>query len=139
MTLLKMLVTDLEKQKILSSSKKGEGELWELSLLSGEDVLAKELSNGCFLKKNLCPIKGLENEELFSLLLEANFLGQGTGSSFIGLDETESHLFLSMYIPYPTTAPLFQDKLEEFFNYLSYWEEMLKSPTNTPSPLGMKK
>jgi len=69
----------------------------------------------------LCPQKN--KEELFSYLMRANLLGQGTGGSRIGLDEREKSLTLSLGIPYEINYKAFKENLEEFVNHLLYWRD----------------
>ena len=72
-----------------------------------------------------------KQEEFALFSMKGNFLGQGTGRSVLGLDENEKTLTLSCVLPYELDYSHFKDSLEEFSNYLGYWQEMLTSFKDT--------
>ncbi|MCI5052810.1 MAG: type III secretion system chaperone [Simkaniaceae bacterium] len=65
-------------------------------------------------KKNL--------EAFFIYLMQANYLGQGTGRSVIGLEPSEKFLTLSHLIPYEMNYTLFKDAIESYLNHLTFWQ-----------------
>ena len=65
-------------------------------------------------KKNL--------EAFYMHIMQANYIGQGTGRSVIGMDPTEKELTFSYYFPQDLPFPLFKERLEGFLNYLEYWK-----------------
>ncbi len=71
------------------------------------------------------PCPTLKKEDLFIYLMKANFLGQGTGGSAIGLDQDENFLTLSLVLPYDMNYIMFRDALEDFANYIDYWKAEL--------------
>ncbi len=70
-----------------------------------------------------CPSKN--REDFFLLMMRANFLGQGTGKSVIGMDQEEKYLTLSSYIPYEMEFKKFKETVEDFVNFIDYWKEEL--------------
>ncbi len=98
------------------------------SIQLNEDILVyiKSLDPGMYFKSNiiLCPTK--DKETLFTLLLKANFLGLSTGGATIGLDKDEKYLTLSRAIPYDINYKSFKEIIEDFANYLDFWEQEVK-------------
>lgn len=120
--LIKTLAEELELDEI---PKKEAEDLYHLSLNSELPITLQQLDPGVsFLGKiGACP--AVKREELFILLMKANFLGQGTGGAVIALDANENFLTLSSVIPYDMNYKIFKDALEDFANYLDYWKEEL--------------
>lgn len=59
-------------------------------------------------------------------LLFANFLGQGTGHSAIGLMPDQATLSLTMKITRDIDYEDFKNTLEEFVNYFDYWKDEIE-------------
>ncbi len=70
-----------------------------------------------------CPPKN--KEDFYLLLMRANFLGQGTGKSVIGMDQEEKYLTLSSFIPYEMDFKKFKETVEDFVNFVDYWKDEL--------------
>lgn len=85
----------------------------DLQLVDGKVVL--------FTAVVACPT--VRQELLFSLLMQANLFGQGTGGAAIGLDAGEKFITLSQAIPDETDYKHFREVLEDFVNYADYWKE----------------
>lgn len=83
--------------------------------------LPEGFSIGC--KIGPCPPKN--REDFYLLLMRANFLGQGTGRSVIGMDAEEKNLTLSSYIPYELDFKKFKEIVEDFINFIDYWKDEL--------------
>jgi hypothetical protein len=120
--LLKTLAEELELEEI---PKKDAENLYHLSLNPELSVTLQQLDPGVSFLGNIGACPAVKREELFILLMKANFLGQGTGSAVIGLDANENFLTLSSVIPYDMNYKMFKDALEDFTNYLDYWKEEL--------------
>jgi hypothetical protein len=120
--LLKTLVEELELEEI---PKKEEGNVYLLPLNPQLSVTLQQLDPGLSFWARIGPCPIVKREELFILLMKANFLGQGTGGASIGLDENENFLTLSSVLPYDMNYKMFKDALEDFTNYLDYWREEL--------------
>lgn len=71
-----------------------------------------------------CPKEN--KEDLFTYLMKANLLGQGTGRSRIGLDKEEKFLTLSHHIAYEIIYTEFKERLEDFANYILYWRKEIE-------------
>ena len=120
--LLKTLCEELE---IEEAPKKTEDGLYPFALNPETTVSFKELDPGVALWARIGQCPTVKREELFILLMKANFLGQGTGGASIALDENENYLTLSLVLPYDMNYKIFKDALEDFTNYLDYWREEL--------------
>lgn len=81
-----------------------------------------------FIKENeiqlICPvaqvIENVDEEKLFSYLMNANFLGQGTGRSVLGLHPNNMTIVLSQVIFFEIDYADFKDRIEEMVNYIDY-------------------
>ena len=122
-----LINTIAEELEFEETPKKEEGDIYHVPLNPQLTVKIQQLNPGpglSFLGKiGACPL--VRREELFILLMKANFLGQGTGGSTIALDENENFLTLSLVLPYDMNYKMFKDALEDFANYLDYWREEL--------------
>lgn len=120
--LLNTLAEELEFEEI---PKKDEGNTYDVSLNPQLTIRIQELDSGLSFWSKIGPCPIVKREELFILLMKANFLGQGTGGSTIAFDENENFLTLSLVLPYDMNYKMFKDALEDFANYLDYWKEEL--------------
>lgn len=127
--MIKSILADLQKFLGLSAIEgKHEREGYYLITISEtEEVWVKDLNPGVFMQSIITSnIGSASREEFYMYLMAANFLGQGTGGSVIGLDPEEKYLTLSLPINYEVNYKMFRDKLEEFLNYLSYWRKEIQ-------------
>lgn len=88
-------------------------------------VNIQDLDTVFFLMGQIAECPKEKKEDLFILLMKANFLNQGTGGAIIGLDKDENFLTLSCHLPYDMNYQMFKDALEDFVNFLSYWKEKI--------------
>ena len=79
-----------------------------------------------YLKVKVTPCPEKQREELFSLLMRSNLLGQGTYGNVLGLEPGEKFLTLTSYLPYDITYKALKEKLELFFGAKEYWEQSVK-------------
>ena len=77
------------------------------------------------MQTNVAPCPAQKKEELFMFLMNANFLGQGTGGARIGLDRQEKFITLSLGLPYELPYQSFKKHLEDFVNHLIYWRNQV--------------
>ena len=119
---LQNLCSDLE---LPSPAPKDENKQYFLMLPPQIKVSLKELDPGYYLHATIGPCPTLKKEDLFIFLMKANFLGQGTGGSTIGLSDDENFLTLSLAIPYDMNYKSFRDTIEDFTNYIDYWKDEL--------------
>lgn len=104
-------------------------ELKRFKLVLGPEmsIFVQEGEEGFFLFSRVAKVPPKKREELFILLMKANFLGQGTGGSAIGMEEDEKFLTLSLAIPYEMEYKAFRETIEDFANFVDYWKaEVLK-------------
>ncbi len=119
-SLIKMLAEELELDGI---PPKEDGNIYQLPLNGELTVRIQELDPGLAFWARIAPCPKEKREDLFILLMKANFLGQGTGNSTIALDENENFLTLSSVLPYDMNYKTFKDALEDFANYRDYWKD----------------
>ncbi len=125
---LQTIVADLELEALPIKEKDN---VYPLQINPQTTITLKELEPGISFWSQIGPCPTLKREELFTLLMKANFLGQGTGGSVIALDESENFLTLSSVLPYDMNYKMFKDALEDFVNYLDYWrEEVIRHKKN---------
>ena len=127
--MLEYIFIELEKHLGLKATKVEKGHLGSYLIKIGSDidVWIKELNSGLTFKSVIAPLEGDgELETLFTYLMKANFIGQGTGGGIIALDPDEKFLTLSLIIPYEVNYRIFRDRLEDFLNYLEFWQSELK-------------
>lgn len=91
--------------------------------LSNLSISLKDLDPGIYFYSQLAPVPKQRKEELFMLLMKANFLGQGTGGAVLGLMEDGSFLTLSLALPYDMNYKTFRETLEDFANFVAYWQK----------------
>ena len=109
-----------------SSSIVEKGGLFTYEIEPNLSLSMRELNPGLVLTSQLGVCPKQKREALFSFLMHANFLGQGTGKAAIGLDNDEKFLTLTSPIPYEINYRDFKEKLEEFVNFTVYWKEELE-------------
>jgi len=102
--------------------KPNEEKVFTFSLNKEIQVFLKDLDPGVSMQANICPCPPGKREDLFIYLMRANLLGQGTGGSRIGLGGDEKFLTLSLGLPYEMNYQTFKENLEDFVNYLIYWQ-----------------
>lgn len=119
---LKTLAEELEMDAV---PEREAGNVFRLDLNPLTQIVLQELDPGFSLWGKIGPCPTVKKEELFMLLMKANFLGQGTGGASIGLDENGNLLTLSSVFPYDMSYKTFRDALEDFANFADYWREEL--------------
>ncbi len=133
--MLEHIFHDLEKHLGLKPIKDEKSPLGPYCLPINEtlSVWVKELDPGALFKTVISPLSlNLDKETLFSYLMKANYIGQGTGGAIIALDPEEKILTLSLIMPYEVNYRIFRDRLEEFINYLEFWKSELERLETTP-------
>lgn len=124
--MLETLLNTLSKELHLETpAKKDMHQFYSFFLNPELEIKIKELDPGMVLFATIGPCPQVKKEELFSYLMKANYLGQGTGGASIGLNESENSLTLSSVIPYDMNYKIFRDTIEDFVNYIDYWKAEL--------------
>lgn len=93
---------------------------YNLSIFENLDLYIIEFNDHAFIRCNLQEIPKDKKEELLTFLMSANFIGEYTGGSAIGMDEEEKNLTLSLLMPYELNYILFKERIEDFVNYVYY-------------------
>lgn len=70
------------------------------------------------------PTKNLE--PFMMEIMEANYLGVGTGKNWLALEPNEKYLTLSMTIPYEVNYMEFKRYIEQYMNYAEYWKDQVE-------------
>jgi hypothetical protein len=97
-----------------------------LTLAGDVEVELRDLEPGVGLGAKIARCPARRREELFTWLMRANYLGQGTGGGRIGLDVEEKFLTLSFSIPYELSYLAFKENVESFVNYVLYWRSEIE-------------
>ncbi|MEN9344148.1 MAG: type secretion chaperone [Chlamydiota bacterium] len=118
-TLLVKLKEDLELEEVPQKDPSGR---YVFTLNPEQTLFFKEAPPSILLTANVGSFPQKDQEEFCLLVMKGNFLGQGTGNCVLGLDENEKFLTLSSSLPYEVDYPSFKVALEEFANFLNYWQ-----------------
>ncbi len=86
-------------------------------------VSHKELTPGLYLHADICRCPITKRAQLLEYLMKANYLGQGSFGSIIGLDTAEKFLTLTLILQYEIDYEQYRENLESFVNALVYWRE----------------
>ncbi len=122
-TLLTQLCTELSIQPVPVMN---DQKFIPFTLGSSIHLEIRDLDPGVSLFAHICPLPVQRREELFLELMRANYLGQATGSSRIGISFDEKFLTLSLGIPYEMSYRTFRETFEDFMNFLLYWRETVE-------------
>jgi len=120
------ILTLSEELELEQTPKKDPMNQFALKLNAEQVIMLKEEGEGIVLRARIATLPLERQEELCMHLMKGNFLGQGTGKSVIGLSEDEKFLTLSQVLPYDMNYKAFKLLLEEFANYLDFWQEEMK-------------
>ncbi len=89
-------------------------------------LLFQEVEPFICIQANILPLPKQIPETLLIHLMKANLLGQGTGGFIIGIDPNEKFLTLSTYLPYEVEYRTLKESLEDFVNYILYWQKEIE-------------
>lgn len=89
----------------------------------------KELPKGFVCKSDVSLLPPGDQEDLLSLLMRANYIGQGTKGGVLALNETAQTIIFISSITHEYNFREFKEKIEEFVNYLNYWKTKIKDET----------
>lgn len=120
------ILTLSEELELSQVPKKDPMNQFILPLNAEQVIILKEEGEGIWLRGRIGALPQQRQEELCMYLMKGNFLGQGTGKSVIGLTEDEKFLTLSVVLPYDMNYKEFKLSLEEFANYLGFWQEEIR-------------
>lgn len=110
-------------------SEQDEAGCFSLEISDEITVFIKDGAPGFSLRGVICPLPEKSRETLLEFCMEGNFLGQGTGKGNIGVDDEEKNLVLSEHVARDLEYPEFKAIIEDFVNYLSYWQSEAKTKT----------
>ena len=121
---LSTLAAELELEGVPKKDKEGR---FCLQLNAEQLLLVQQSEGGILLHARIGELPLSRQEEVLILLMKGNFLGQGTGGAVIGLEEDEKFLTLSQPLTYDMNYAHFKLALEQFANFLAYWQGELAS------------
>lgn len=110
---------------IVESPELGEDQSFLIALNAKRPLKVKELKPGLLFSAQICSCPEEKREEIFIELMNANFLGQGTGRSRLGIDDAAKQIVLTLFIPDDVSYRDFKEDMEEFANYVDYWSDTL--------------
>ena len=117
---LEILSKELE---LVAASQKDKEGIYRLKLFNDIEIHISELNPGAYFFSNIGLVPKEKGKEVFYIyLMKANFMGQGTGGATIGMDPDEKYLTLSQGLPFEFNYDLFKETLEDFVNYLIFWQ-----------------
>jgi len=112
----------------------GDG-VYNIELFNNIKLIVKGLEIGYYIQSMIAEVPKERVESLYILIMEANFLGQGTGRAAIGMSSDENFFTLSLFINYEMNYQEFKEKIEEFINYLEFWRMQIKKHNKIKSIL----
>lgn len=122
-SMIEKLLLSLCQDLTLQMPAKTKEASYSLILNENISVIFKDLAPGIGMKAFLKPMPTKNKENCLIHLMRANLLGQGTGGFRIGLDADDKSLTLQGSLPYEINYAPFKDKVEEFVNFVAYWQE----------------
>ena len=126
---LKRLSSDLKIDHLYTTV---EPKHFKLSISEIEDINIHELENEIQISSSVGKlIDNLDEEKIYSYLLYANFLGQGTGRSVLSLHPDDKTIILSQIIFFDIDYQKFKEIMEEYINYTDYLKGHLEEKIPT--------
>ena len=113
------LAIDLEIEEDMATESPNE---WCVNLDKDISIIMREANPGFTLESPIAPVPQTNCEELFTDVMWGNLFGQGTGESTIGINADGQYFTLSRTIPYELNYNDFKDLLEDFANYVDFWQ-----------------
>ena len=109
---------------IPATLEQGEDKSYVIQIEAKAQMTVRELFPGMLYSAAIGPLPEEEKEESYMRLSSANLLGRATGRSRLGIIGKE--IVLTLYIPDDVSYRDFKEDVEEFANYVDYWNEELK-------------
>lgn len=103
-----------------------EQDIYRIEIDSSIDFFLFFSEKGILLQGTIAPFGYKDRFSLCKLLMKANYLFQGTGDGQFGIDPEEKFISYSRYISHAWNDSIFQERVEEFSNWLDYWKEEIK-------------
>lgn len=126
---LKRLSSDLKIEGLYATV---EPKHFQISISGIEKISIHELENEIQISSHVGNlIENLDEEKTYSYLLYANFLGQGTGRSVLGIHPDDKKIILSQVIFFDIDYQNFKEIVEEYINYVDYLKGHLEEKIPT--------
>jgi hypothetical protein len=125
--MLEHLITEFtEKLDLPLNLEKTNDGYYSVLLNPETELFFRDLNPGftCRSPIGLLPKEG-PIEDLYILLMKANFLGQGTKGAAIAIDENVKNILFTFSISEQLNYRLFKEHVEDFVNYLNYWKKRI--------------
>lgn len=125
--MLENQITQLAEELHLPSPETEDGEgFFHISLSETITIAIKSLNPGLFLAADVGFLPTRNKEDNLMYFMKANFLFQGTGGQVLGVNSEEKSLTLSQKIVQEVNYLRFKEIIEDFANYLGYWQKELE-------------
>jgi hypothetical protein len=104
--------------------------VWIIPLDGEVDIVLSAIERGFMISAVLGPSPQQQREDFFTLLMTANFLGQGTQGAVLALDE-KNQITLSQSFTEVVTQRDFQEAVEDFISNFDRWKALISSAKTT--------
>ncbi len=121
--MLQEMISEVCTELEMSMPKLNDKKAYGFQIRKDVEVEIRDLQPGASFNARIAVCPNKRREDLFILLMKANYLGQSTGLARIGMSSDEKYLTLSSGFPYELTYRAFRESLEDFVNFLLYWRE----------------
>lgn len=101
-------------------------EVYFLPINEEMTIELRPLNPGVYFRAKVALFLESDRESFFIHLMKANFLSQGTGEGRLGMDPDERLITYSRYVDYHLSPILFEERLEEFCNWLDHWTHKIE-------------
>jgi hypothetical protein len=108
-------------------SEEGERSLLRITVPPSIEIEVELGERGGEMRVLLAPLPEEGREVVLSHLMQANYLGQGTGGGVLGIAEESGTITFSRRLQRDIGSKELQERIEEFVNYAEYWREQLEN------------
>ena len=123
----KDLITSLCDELGFAWSEEGERPLLRIAVPPSIEIEFELGERGGEMRVLLAPLPEEGREVVLSHLMQANYLGQGTGGGVLGIAEDSRSFTFSRRLQRDIGSKELQERIEEFVNYAEYWREQLEN------------
>ena len=99
---------------------------YSLQIAPGIAISQKNLQPGIYFHARVRAMPKEKTNELLTMLMKANMLGQAAFGGTLGLDESGKNITLAFSFPYEIDFSTYKNTLENLVNALCYWQEEIE-------------
>lgn len=85
------------------------------------NISIKTIDSAIYVESYLGLLPSQKTEDFLLYMMQANLLGQGTGSGYLGLKEDSQKIKIATFIDEESTYGQFRESIEEFVNWADLW------------------